>query len=101
MPWEDQIFPEKTRARASGFHVALGTRRSAQEILERAGALGWRALECERAGVFGVIEVWVDDRHLVEVLIPKEAERYRSFMHPEGCRAMFGPGAPPSSRPTT
>jgi len=97
MPWEDQIFPEEPARRPSGFHVAMGTRRTADEILARATALGWRALVCERAGVFGVIEVWVDDRHLVEVLVPKEVGRYRDFMHPESCAAMFGPGtAPPA-----
>lgn len=95
MPWEDQIFAERSERRASGFHIAMATRRPAEEILARAKALGWRALACERAGVFGVIEVWVDGRHLVEVLIPKETARYQAFMNPAGCRAMFGESVSP------
>ena len=90
MPWEDQIFPEAAAPLRSGFHVAMATRRSADEILARAKALGWRALACERAAVFGVVEVWVDNRYLVEVLIPKELARYQAFMQPDGCRSMFG-----------
>lgn len=92
MPWEDQIFPEANVPHRSGFHFAIATRLGVDEIVARAKALGWRSLACERAGVFGVVEVWVDDRYLVEVVVPKELDRYRAFMQPEGCRAMFGEG---------
>lgn len=95
MPWEDQIFPESGESRPSSFHLAIETRLTEAEILSRAKALGWHTLACERAGVFGVVEVWVDNRYLVEVLVPKQAARYRQFMNLEGCAAMFGPGVAP------
>lgn len=95
MPWEDQIFAEPGESGASSFHLAIATQLSEAQILARAKTLGWRALACERAGVFGVVEVWVDNRYLVEVLVPKQATRYRAFMNIEGCTAMFGAGTAP------
>lgn len=95
MPWEDQIFAEPGGAKPSSFHLAITTQLTEAEIQSRAQALGWRTLACERAGVFGVVEVWVDNRYLVEVLVPNQAARYRAFMNIEDCSAMFGPGVAP------
>lgn len=95
MPWEDQIFAEPGAARPSSFHLAIGTALTEAQVLALATARGWRTLACERAGVFGVVEVWVDNTYLVEVLVPEQAARYRQFMNIEGCTAMFGPGTAP------
>lgn len=95
MLWEDQIFLEDDEPRPSGFHAAISTKIPEREIIARAAALGWRTVTCERAGIFGLVEVWVDDEFLVEVLVPKEVERYQNFMNPEGCARMFGPGTAP------
>jgi hypothetical protein len=95
MPWEDQIFAESGGSRPSSFHMAIESALPAQQIMSRAQSLGWRTLACERAGVFGVIEVWVDNTYLVEVLVPAQADRYRQFMNIDGCAAMFGPGTAP------
>lgn len=91
MPWEDQIFAEPGNGSgSSGFHLAMSTQISEDEVIKRAEDMGWRAISCERGGVFGLVEVWVDNAFLVEVLVPREVERYRAFMNPEGCAAMFG-----------
>jgi hypothetical protein len=95
LPWEDQIYPETAHTRPTGFHVAIATRLKEAEIIARARAAGWRALACDRAGVFKLVEVWVDNGFLVEVLVPEEVERYRAFMNPEGCRPMFGESISP------
>ncbi|MBX7223678.1 MAG: hypothetical protein K1Y36_27435 [Blastocatellia bacterium] len=96
MPWEDQILAVSVDPRPSSFHLALGTRLSESEVLSWANSLGWRAVVCERGGVFGLIEVWVDNTYLVEVLVPEQMARYRQFMNVTGCAAMFGPGAAPN-----
>lgn len=95
MPWEDQIFSESGERRPTSFHLAIDTQLSEAEVISRAQSLGWRVLACERAGVFGVVEVWVDNLYLVEVLVPEQAARYRSFMNTHGCAAMFGAGIAP------
>jgi hypothetical protein len=70
-----------------------------REIIARAKAAGWRALACDRAGVFKLVEVWVENNLLVEVLVPAEVERYGTFMNPEGCSQMFGAGIAPGPIP--
>ena len=95
MPWEDQIYLESADNRPSGFHLAIETKLTRDEIISRAEKLGWRSLYCDRAGVFGVIEVWIDNLYLVEVLTQEEVIRYRNFMNPQGCAAMFGAGVSP------
>lgn len=95
MPWEDQIYSETAERRPSSFHLAIETQLTEAEVISRAQSLGWRSLACERAGVFGVVEVWVDNTYLVEVLVPEQAARYRSFMNTHGCAAMFGAGISP------
>ena len=96
MPWEDQVRPDQAQSRPTGFHSAMATKLAEAKVLELAKANGWRAIACERAGVFGVVEVWVDNTFLVEVLAPAQAARYQKFMNTEGAGAMFGPGIAPA-----
>lgn len=95
LPWEDQIFAENGDPTHSGLHIAMSSNLSEQEIITRATALGWRTVVCDRAGVFGLVEVWIDNKFLVEVLVQRELERYQAFLTPDGCAQMFGPGALP------
>jgi hypothetical protein len=95
MPWEDQIFADGDQLRPSAFHFALTTRLADEEVLALAREHGLRAVPCDRAGVFRLIELWLDGSTLVEVLNAHEAGRYRQFMRPSGCAAMFGEGIAP------
>lgn len=96
MPWEDQIHPDGDQLRPSAFHFALVSRLEDDEVVALAERAGFRAVRCDRAGVFKLVEVWLDNAVLVEVLNPGEAERYRGFMNPSGVAAMFGPGERPA-----
>jgi hypothetical protein len=96
LPWEDQIHPDGQQLRPSAFHFALVSRLDADTVVELAHKAGFRAVRCDRAGVFRLVEVWIDNTMLVEVLDPAEADRYRRFMNPAGCAAMFGPGEKPA-----
>lgn len=95
MPWEDQVAPDGTQLRPSAFHLALVSRLGDDKVISLAAEAGFRAVKCDRAGVFRLVEVWLDNTLLVEVLNPAEAERYRQFMNPAGVSAMFGPGERP------
>jgi hypothetical protein len=97
LPWEDQIYPEQDQPRPTGFHVALSSKLSETEIIQRAKKFGWRTISCDRGGVFKLIEVWIDNKFLVEILIQEELKRYQSFMNPQGCLKMFGTGIEPES----
>jgi len=95
MPWETQIRPDGDPESSSGFHVAITSTLSAEEIILLARAENWRAVHCDRGGVFDLVEVWVDNRSLVEVLPPGGTRRYLDFYTPEVAGQMFA-GPPPS-----
>lgn len=95
MPWENQIYAEPIIGLPSSFHIAIETNLSAAEVISRSQSLGWRSLICDRGGVFGVVEVWVDNLYLVEVLVPEEVNRYRNFMNTTAVTTMFGSGIAP------
>lgn len=62
----------------SGFtatHAAISIDRSREEILTLARNNGWKALELSR-GTFNVIEFWIENRVLIELLTPDMARDY-------------------------
>jgi hypothetical protein len=89
MPWEVQIRPDGDPQDASGFHVAITSKLSVDEILAIGREQGWRAVHCDRGGVFDLVELWIDNRSLVEVLPPGGTARYLAFYTPQVAGAMF------------
>lgn len=57
-------------------HVAMGTPLSVDEILRIAAREGWMAQRSDRGGLFEVIELWVENRFLLELLTEAEQRRY-------------------------
>lgn len=96
MPWETQIRQDGASQEASGFHVAITSKLSVDEIVALGQAHGWRAVHCDRGGVFDLVELWIDNRFLVEVLPPQGSERYHAFYIPEVAGKMFA-GPPPAA----
>lgn len=68
-------------------HFAIGTRRSAEDILAIARREGWVAKYRKRGGRFGVIEIWVEGWRMIEVLTPEMQREYLSKDEPR-----FGAG---------
>jgi len=52
----------------SCFHLAVATRLAPEQILEIGAREGWRAVRCSRGGVFDVIELWIENSLMIEVL---------------------------------
>lgn len=63
-------------------HVAISVPTSQAQIEAIAAREGWRAVRCDRDGLFEVIEFWVENHMLVELLTPELAPRYLELMHP-------------------
>lgn len=63
----------------SATHFAISVSRSAAEVAAMAAARGWDCFTCDRGGHFHVVEVWVENAWLVEVLPPVFAEEYLGF----------------------
>ncbi len=89
-PWEDQIFIEAQTAHLSSHHMALSTKLSEQEIVDLGRALEFRTVPCDRAGVFKLVELWIDNSYLIEILTETETKRYAAFMNPKTAAEMFG-----------
>jgi catechol 2,3-dioxygenase-like lactoylglutathione lyase family enzyme len=75
------VFERQAEAadRRSPTHFALSVSMARQEVLDRAAALGWQAYVCDRGGHFHVIEVWVENAWLVEILPQDFAAEYLGF----------------------
>ncbi|KGF83251.1 hypothetical protein IA69_00025 [Massilia sp. JS1662] len=59
------------------FHLAIATERSVEEILAIGRREGWRAVPCSRGGVFDVVELWLENGLMFEVLTPEMQHDYR------------------------
>lgn len=60
-------------------HFALSVAISAAEVMAVARGRGWDSFICARGADFHVVEVWIENAWLVEVLPPPFAEEYLGF----------------------
>src|SRR5207302_11386582 len=76
-------FVKQTRERGYGStHFALSVATDAQKVEEIASRAGWKCFVCNR-GTFHVIEVWVENETMVEILPPDYAAEYLAFTRPD------------------
>ncbi len=68
----------------SGFHVALSVPVSRERIEEVGVREGWLVRACDR-GPFQLVELWVENRFMVELLTASMTPAYLDFMKPEAC----------------
>lgn len=72
------------RKDARGFgptHFALSVKTDAATVEQIAKREGWHCYDCNR-GPFHVIEVWVENEQMVEILPPEYAAEYLAFTNP-------------------
>ena len=70
-------------------HLNISTRKNIEEIKEIATREGWRVLVCDRDGLFELIEVWIEDQFLLEVMTPEHTARYVEITDPAFIEAAF------------
>jgi len=66
-------------------HLNVPTALSLEEITAIGAREGWTAMECDRGGVFKVIEFWLEDKFMLELMTPVELARYSA-----ACQRNFG-----------
>jgi hypothetical protein len=69
----------ETGSSENGFianHTAISVAMNEAGIKEIAEREGWRAVTCDRGGLFQVVEFWLENRVLIEFLTPEMAEAY-------------------------
>ncbi|BAY07592.1 hypothetical protein [Calothrix sp. NIES-2098] len=70
-------------------HAAISVPSSQEEIEEIGKREGWRVLRCNRDSFFDVIEFWLENTVMLELLTPEMAEQYVAATSPENLRRVF------------
>jgi hypothetical protein len=78
-------------------HFALSVATDADTVHAIALRAGWECIDCNR-GPFHVIEVWVENETMVEVLPPEYAREYLAFTRPEKVMAALSATQASSAR---
>jgi hypothetical protein len=61
-------------------HGAIATELDRDRVLAIAAREGWPAKYRKRGGMFGVIELWIEGRQMMEILTPEMQTEYLSAM---------------------
>lgn len=65
-------------------HLNINTQLNEAEIKELARREGWRVLTCNRGeGLFQLVEIWIENRFMLEVMTPEQTARYVEITQPE------------------
>lgn len=100
---EAQFVKSELVPRYVATHVNISTSKSIAEIREMATREGWRVLVCNRGGgLFQLVEVWVENTLMFEIMTPEQTERYIEITDPKFMDAAFTEALqqhhPPSER---
>ena len=90
----------KNPAGGRGFsptHFALSVATDADAVEAIAEREGWQCFRCNR-GPFHVIEVWVENQSMVEILPPEYAAEYLAFTRPDKIQAAMASAPTPAQR---
>lgn len=71
------------------FHAAISVPSSLEEIERIGDRAGWRVFLASREGLFDVIEFWVENRLMLELLTPTMAQKYLQTLNPETLPALI------------
>ena len=64
-------------------HLNINTRKSIDEIRAIGKREGWRVLVANRGeGLFQLVEVWVENTFMLEVMTPEQTQRYVEITNP-------------------
>jgi hypothetical protein len=70
-------------------HAAISVPVTQAEIEAIAQREGWRVLRCDRDGLFTLIELWIENRLMLEVLTPDLTQGYLQAMSPANLAALM------------
>ncbi|MCU1289711.1 MAG: hypothetical protein JWN60_1940 [Acidobacteria bacterium] len=79
-------------------HLNINTQLNEAEVKAIAKRENWRVLTCNRGeGLFQLIELWIEDRFMLEVMTPEQTARYVEVLSPEFISQSFGIRIPAAS----
>lgn len=78
---EDVQFAQTKQPTAyTATHAAFSVTVDEKHVKDIAAREGWRAVTCDRGGIFRVVEFWVENRILFELLTPEMTRAYLDTM---------------------
>ena len=89
--YEAQFVKTDAPARYVATHININTKLNEPEVRQIAERENWRVLTCNRAeGLFQLIEMWIEDRLMLEVMTPEQTARYVEITDPNFISQVFG-----------
>jgi hypothetical protein len=73
-------------------HANIAVPISEAEVYAIADREGWHAMHCERASFFELIEFWIENEVMLELLPPTLMDRYLATMKPENLQSLLAAG---------
>ncbi|QLE54730.1 hypothetical protein [Nostoc sp. TCL26-01] len=77
---------------ASGFtatHAAISVATTQEKIEEIGRREGWRVVRCNRDSFFDVMEFWLENKIMIELLTPEMSAQYIAVTRPENLQQAF------------
>ncbi|MBD2033944.1 hypothetical protein H6F76_02625 [Leptolyngbya sp. FACHB-321] len=94
IPGLDQVgFSSGNTPTFTSVHAALSVTVTQEQIVQIADREGWLVRLCDR-GPFKVIEFWVENKFMLELLTPAMAKEYLQFAQPGSYEAFLNQAAP-------
>jgi hypothetical protein len=82
-------------------HLNISTQKNIDEIRKIAKREGWRVLVCNRGeGLFQLVEVWIENTFMLEVMTPEQTRRYVEITDPKFMSVAFEETLKKSHPPT-
>jgi hypothetical protein len=96
--FESQFIKSEFVPRYVATHLNISTGKSIDEIREMAKREGWRVLVCNRdRGLFQLVEVWIENTFMLEVMTPEQTARYVEIADPAFFKQAFADFVPPEN----
>lgn len=83
-----QLQSNSTSSLYTANHSAISVPVSAAQIQAIADREGWRMVHCHRGDYFDVIELWLENQLLIELLPPEMVNQYLKFMKPQALQEL-------------
>lgn len=96
--YEAKFTERPTFSEYTATHLNINTPLNAEEVKAIAKREGWRVLTCNRGeGLFQLLEVWAENRLMIEVMTPEMTTRYLEVMQPQFVAQAMNSMLPPKS----
>jgi hypothetical protein len=88
---EARFISSEIRPRYVATHLNINTKKSIDEIRAIGKREGWRVFVANRdRGLFQLIELWIENQFMLEVMTPQQTARYVEITDPKFLEAAFG-----------